>query len=151
MDGVQWLGRDLRYAVRSLLRDRGSVALAMLALSLGIGATTVIFSVVDSVFINAFPFSDQSRVVHFFVHAPNQTGRSTYYPATEFVEYRAQNQVFADVLGGRSLEVLYTLENSTHRTRGAHIDPQALRALGVRPILGREMTDADGAAGRIRP
>ena len=39
--------RDLRYAVRSLLHDRASVALALLALSLGIGATTVIFSVVN--------------------------------------------------------------------------------------------------------
>src|SRR5687767_11804849 len=53
--------RDLRYAVTSLLHDRASVALAILALSLGIGATTVIFSVVYSVFVAAFPFRDQSE------------------------------------------------------------------------------------------
>jgi ABC-type antimicrobial peptide transport system permease subunit len=63
MNGFAWIGRDLRYAVRSLLRDRGSVALAVLALSLGIGATTVIFSVVYSVLISAFPFKESSRVV----------------------------------------------------------------------------------------
>ena len=54
--GFAWLdimGRDLRYAARSLLCDRGSVALAVVALSLGIGATTAIFSVGYSVFIAA--------------------------------------------------------------------------------------------------
>ena len=69
MSSLAWMGRDLRYAVRSLLTDGGSVALALLALSLGIGATTIIFSVVYSVLISAFPFKDSSRVVHFYVNA----------------------------------------------------------------------------------
>jgi putative ABC transport system permease protein len=145
MRSLSWIGRDFRYAVRSLLRDRGSVALAVLALSLGIGATTVIFSVVDSIFINAFPFQDQSRVVHFFVRIGNRPGGSAYYLAPDFAEYRAQNAVFSKVLGGRSLEVLYTRDNATYRTRGAHLDTEALRTLGVVPILGRDMTAADGA------
>ena len=51
------------------------------------------------------------------------------------------------MLGGASLEVLYNLENATYRVRGALIDPQALPALGLKPILGRDMTDADGALG----
>ena len=119
MNSFAWFRYDLRHAVRSLVRDRGSVGLALLALSLGIGASTVIFSVVYSVFINAFPFPDSSRVVHFFIHAPDRPGRSAWYPATEFADYRAQNHVFSDVLGGVSLEVLYSLENSTYRVRGA--------------------------------
>src|SRR5688572_16347451 len=144
MNRFGWLRYDLYHAVRSLVKDRGSVALALLALSLGIGASTVIFSVVYSVFINAFPFRDSSRVVHFFIHAPDRPGRSAWYPATEFSDYRAQNHVFSEVLGGVSLEVLYSLENMTYRVRGAFLDTGSLRALGLRPRLGREITDADG-------
>jgi putative ABC transport system permease protein len=145
MDRLGWIGRDLRYAVRSLVRDRGSVALSVAALSLGIGATTVIFSVVYSVLINAFPFEDSTRIVHFYVHGPEGRGGSHWYPAPEFAEYRAQNSVFSHVLGGASLEVLYRIGDATYRVRGAHIDTQALTALGVRPILGRPMAEADGA------
>jgi putative ABC transport system permease protein len=142
-----WIAYDLRHAVRTLVRERGSVAPALLALSLGIGATTVIASVVHSVLIDAFPFEDHSRVVHFYIQAPDLPGRSAWYPTPEFLEYRAQNEVFSDVLGGASMEVLYSLQGATYRVRGTLIDPRALRALGVRPILGRDMTDDDGAVG----
>jgi putative ABC transport system permease protein len=137
--------RDLRYAVRSLLQDRASVALAFLALSLGIGATTVIFSVVYSVFVAAFPFRDQSRVVHFFPHSAQSREGSWWYIAPEFLDYKAQNHVFSDVLGGASMEVLYNHDNSTYRVRGALIDPRAFPVLGLKMQLGREVTDADGA------
>src|SRR5262245_3440490 len=139
------VARDLRYAVRSLMKDRGSVALALLALSLGIGATTIIFSVVYSVFISAFPFRDQSRVVHFYAHNAQSQGGSWWYSAPEFLDYKAQNRVFSAVLGGASMEVLYNLENSTYRVRGALIDPQAFPVLGLKMQLGREVVDADGA------
>ena len=142
---LKWIGRDLKYSIRSLLKDRGSVALALLALSLGIGATTVIVSVVYSLLVNTFPYKDPSRIIHFYIVSPDQPWRSAWYPLPEFLEYRAQNQVISDVLGGASMEVLYNLENSTYRVRGALLDSQALRALGVRPILGREIADADGA------
>jgi putative ABC transport system permease protein len=146
MNGLGWIGRDLRHAVRSLVRDRTSVVLALVALSLGIGSATVIFSVAYSVFVNTLPYKDPGRVVHFYITAADRPGRSAWYPVEEFLDYRAQNQVFSDVLGGASMEVLYRLDNGTYRVRGAIIDPHALRALGVAPVLGRDMTDADGAA-----
>lgn len=147
MNRLASLGRDLRYAIRSLRKDRGTTVPALLALSLGIGATTVIFSVVYSILVNAFPFPDSSRVVHFYIQTPDNPGRSAWYPVHEFIDYRAQNDVFSALLGGASLEVLYDLDNSTYRVRGALLDPQALQALGLRPVLGRGLTDADGAAG----
>src|SRR5579871_915589 len=124
MADVGWVGRDLRYAVRSLRRDRSTVALALLALSLGIGATTVIFSVVYSVLVDAMPFADQSRVVHFYITTAEGPGRSAWYPANEFADYRAGNHMFSQLLGGASMEVLYTFENATYRVRGALIDPR---------------------------
>jgi putative ABC transport system permease protein len=145
VNGLRWVGRDLLYSVRSLQRDRGSVSLALLALSLGIGAATVIFSVVYSVFIASFPYKDPSRVVHFFIQTPQSPGRSAWYPAREFDAFRTQNQVFSDVLAGASFEVLYTRDNVAYRARGAIIDPHAVRALGIRLVAGRDMSEADGA------
>jgi hypothetical protein len=78
--------RDLRHSLRSLLRDRASVAPAVLALSLGIGATTVVFSVI----VDAFPFAHSARVVHFYIMAPGARGASAWYPAPEFAVSRIQ-------------------------------------------------------------
>jgi hypothetical protein len=52
------IGRDLRHAVRSFHRDRGSVALAVLALALGVGASTVIFSIIYCMLIAPYPYKD---------------------------------------------------------------------------------------------
>lgn len=147
MTGLRWIGSDLRDSVRSLLRDRGSVALAVLALSLGIGATTTIFSVVHSTLLNTHPFPDPLRVVHFYVHPPGELNQSAWYPAPEFVDYRTQNHVFTQLLGGASMEVLYNVDNTTYRARGALLDTNALAALRLGPILGRTIVEADGAPG----
>ena len=64
--------------------------------------------------------------------------------APEFLDYKAQNHVFSDVLGGASMEVLYNLDNSTYRVRGALIDPQAF------PVLGLKMQSRPGDDRRRR-
>jgi putative ABC transport system permease protein len=140
--------RDLKYATRSLLRDRGSVAMALLALSLGIGATTVIFSVVHSVLIDAFPFRDQSKVVHFIVQRTHEgeTSATVNFTPQHFLAYRDRNRVFSHVLGAANITVLYEVDDTTHFVEGALIDTQMLSALGLPPILGRDATEADGVA-----
>ncbi len=94
--------QDLRYAARSLRKDRGSVELALLALALGIGATTVIFSVVYSVLIDPFPYKDSSRLVHIYIHGSDQTGPygRNGYTVKEFFDFKARNHVFSDLMAG---------------------------------------------------
>lgn len=147
--GLAWmtaLGGDLRYAVRSLLRDRGSVALAVLALSLGIGATTIIFSVVYSVFIQAFPFSDSPRMVQFRLQLKGEPLRWAY-PSDEFVEYRARNNVFTEVFGGVGGSVIYEWQGVSYWAKICYLDPRGLSNVGVRPVLGRDLSEADGVDG----
>lgn len=143
------VGQDFRYAIRSFTKDKASIVLAILALSLGIGATTTVFSVVYSILLDPFPFKDSSRVVHFYVHAPNQTGPfgRNFYTAKEFEDYKTQNHVFSAVLSGGSMDVIYTLNGLSYQARGAILDPNTLAVLGVKPVLGRTVTDADGTAG----
>jgi putative ABC transport system permease protein len=137
---------DLRYAMRSLRRDRNSVTLALVALALGIGATTVIFSVVYGVLIDPFPYKNSEQLVHIYIHDLAQPGQygPTYHTAKAFFDYKAQNHVFSDMMACTGLYLVYKLGNSTYRTVGAFFDPAMFSGLGVRPMLGREITESDG-------
>jgi predicted permease len=141
--------QDLRYAARSLRKDRGSVALALLALSLGIGATTIIFSVVYSVLIDPFPYKDSSQLVHIYIHGSDQTGPygRNGYTVKEFFDFKAQNHVFSDMMAADGMDMVYKLGNDTYRTDGGVLDPGMFSGLGVKPLLGREITESDGAPG----
>jgi putative ABC transport system permease protein len=146
---LESIWRDLRYALRTLRKDRGSVALALIALALGIGAATVIFSVVYSALIDPFPYKDSDQLVHIYIHDMTQPGRygSTYHTAKEFFAFKAQNHVFSDMMAHTGLYVVYRLGNSTYRTVGAFFDPHMFSGLGVKPIVGRDITDSDGEPG----
>ena len=141
--------QDLRYAARSLRKDRGSVILALLALSLGIGATTVIFSVVYSVLIDPFPYKDSSRLVHIYIHSSTQSGPygRNGYTVKEFFDFKARNHVFSDLMAGDNVDVVYKLGNTTYRVDGGLLDPGMFSGLGVKPMLGREITESDGDPG----
>ena len=141
--------RDLRYAVRTLRKDRGSVALALIALALGIGATTVIFSVVYCALIDPFPYKDSDQLVHIYIHDITQPGRygDTYHAVKEFFDYKAQNHVFSDMMACTGLYIFYRLDNSTYRAVGAFFDPGMFSGLGVKTMLGRDITDSDGEPG----
>jgi putative ABC transport system permease protein len=146
MSGLTSIGQDLRYALRSFGKDRGSIALALLALALGIGASAVIFSVVYSVLINPFPYKNGGRLLYIYTHNatdPGHFGRNVY-TVKEFLEIRAQNHVFSAVLGGTTgIDVNYLLGNSTFDTRGAALEPATFAALGFTPVLGRPITESD--------
>lgn len=141
--------QDLRYAVRSFRKDRGSVLLALLALSLGIGASAVIFSVIYSVLINPFPYTNSRRLVYVYIHSVNDSGPYGRLQRTpkEFFDLKQQNHVFSDVMGARPLNMIYRVGNATYQVLGAALDPSTFAGLGFRPELGREITQSDGAAG----
>ena len=109
---LDWLWRDLRYAVRSLNKDRRFALLAIFPLALGIGSTTVIFSVIYNGVLNPFPYKAARRLTTLSIHdvkqSDNEDGRDSF-PVPEFLDYQAQNHVFEDIMGCSSRDVLYAL------------------------------------------
>src|SRR6478672_161297 len=109
--------QDFRYGLRSIRNQPAFTALAVLTLALGIGAATTIFSVIQNVLLDPFPYKDANRVVAIRIHEatnPNPFGR-TALRTPEFLDYVEQNHVFEDVIGGTADDVLMTSGEGTEQ------------------------------------
>src|ERR1051325_10419709 len=143
------IARDLIYGLRGLCKQPGFNAMAVLALALGIGAATTIFSVIQNVLLDPFPYRDAARVATFYIHdvrSQGPYGRSFFRP-DEFLEYQAQNHVFEEVIGGGVEDVLYTTNEGAIQFDGALITPNQFTFLGVPAMLGRTTTPDDAKPG----
>src|SRR2546423_13232963 len=85
--------KDIRYGLRSLLKRPGFTAIALIALALGIGANTAIFSLVNAVILRPLPFPEPDRLVWVYVNIRNGGNRASVAPA-DFLDYRSQNKTF---------------------------------------------------------
>src|SRR5260370_13196281 len=134
--------RDLLYGVRGLRKQPGFTLLAVLAPSLGIGAATTIFSVIQNVLLDPFPYKGANRVYTFYIHDVRDRGpygRSFFQPA-EFLEYQEQSHVFEEVIGGGMQDVLYTTPEGAIQFDGAIVTPNQFTFLAVPALLGRTTT-----------
>jgi putative ABC transport system permease protein len=152
MWGWNWLeqsGQDLRFASRNLMKDRGFILLAVFTLALGMGATTVIFSVVDGALLHPFPYRDANDISIFRIHNSDEAGETgrLWLSVPEFLDYREQNHVFADMTGTGPGSVLYTAGGTTEDLSGAYVTANTFTFLGVRPLLGRYINPDDGKPG----
>ncbi len=145
MQALEWIWQDLRYGLRTLWKDRRFAAVAILALALGIGATTVIFSVIDGVLIEPFPYRNPDRLVTFFVRGTNwpKGNRRLTLTVPEFTDFRGQTHVFEDVFGFADVDVLYTSHGGTDFFSGCWVTGNISSALGMKPLLGRPLGPQD--------
>ena len=142
---VEDFGRDLRYALRSLGRSRAFTAVAIATLGLGIGASTAIFSVIDNVVLEPFPYKDAGRMVFLRIHdtARPQEGGRQGYTSNEFLEIAGQNHVFDSVIGASDDLVLYKHGEGVELLSGAHVTPGTFEFFGMPALYGRVLQPAD--------
>ena len=117
----------------------------MAALALGIGATTAIFSVIDNVLLEPFPYTDSHRLVTIEIHDSSRSdpgGRSGFRVA-EFLDYQSQNHIFDRVIGNCGIDVLYDNGEGTEQFNGVLVVPNTFEFLGMPALLGRVMGPAD--------
>ena len=138
---------DLRFSLRLLLNSRGFTIVAILALALGIGANTAIFSAVDAVLIRPLPFADPGRLVMVWEDS-SYAGfpQNTPAPANYF-DWKKQNQVFSDMAAFRGASANLTGDGNPEFLVGRGVLPGFFRVLGVNAQLGRVLTDDDEKPG----
>jgi len=133
------LGQDIRFALRNLRKSPSFAIIAAVTLALGIGASTAIFSIIENVVMEPFPYTDAGRLVSVIIHdtEQNQPGGRPVFSGPEFLNYVAQNHSFDRVIGSSRLDVLYRSGEGTERFDGNYITPGTFEFFGVSPLLGR--------------
>jgi len=137
--------QDLRYALRMLRKNTGFAAVAVLTLALGIGANTAIFSVVNAVLLRPLPYPEPSRLV--FLSEWSEQIPDMSISMANFNDWRAQNKVFESMVPFQNDNVVLTGRGEPERVRLRRITAGFFPTLGVKPIVGREMTPEDDKAG----
>jgi len=135
----------LRSAFRQMKRNPGFFAVALTALALGIGANTAIFSAVEGVLLRPLPYADPSRLVMVWEDA-SYLGFSRNTPAAaNYVDWRAQNQVFTDMAAMRYSNAAFNGDRAPEQALGRRVTPNFFDVLGVQPVVGRPFTAEEDA------
>ncbi|MGE0363795.1 MAG: ABC transporter permease [Vicinamibacterales bacterium] len=129
--------RDLRHAVRNLLRAPGFAAVAVLTLGLGIGVNTAIFSIVNGVLLRPLPYPRPEQLMFLTSQFPAMGFDQFWVSPPEFFEFRELNQSFASVGAFTTGELNLMAGERPVRVRGAAVTDDLLTTLGVAPAQGR--------------
>jgi len=137
------LWQDIRHGLRTLAKIPSFTTIAILTLALGIGATTTIFSVIDSVLLHPFPYKNADRLATPLIRLPDADTISRL-PVPAFLDFKEQNHTFDDMIGLAYLDVRYPSHGVAERVQGAWVTPDTFDVLGGKPFLGRPVTSGDG-------
>ncbi len=138
---MEGLLRDMKYALRSLVRQPAFTVVAVLSLALGIGANTAIFTVINAVFLHPLAIEDPSRVVEMFTRDTKtvQVGNFNLTPTSlqNFEDYRDRNTVFSGLAGYVPLGLQWTTRSGVEPLPGMMTTANYFDVLGIKPVLGR--------------
>ena len=139
------LGQDLRYGLRTLRKSPGFTAIAILALALGIGANTAIFSVVNGVLLRPLAYPEPDRLVNIFETTREFNQASVAYP--NYLDWRAGSRSFTDMGIYRGDDFNFTGSGEPEQVAGEYMSASLLPVLGVTPFLGRRFLPEDDRQG----
>ncbi len=137
--------KDIRYGWRGLLKHPAFTAIVVVTLALGIGASTAIFSVVNSVLLRRLPYRTAERIVAIQELDPN--GRRIQVTAANFLDWRAQNTVFEHLAAIKVTTANLALEDRAERLELAQTSANFFDVFGVGPQYGRLFQPHDEQAG----
>ncbi len=141
------LWKDVQYAARVLLKSKGYTAIAIIAVALGVGANTAIFSVVNAVLLKPLSYKDPSQLVLIQHHYPKLDLRATV-SASGYAYYRDNVKSFSDVAAISGFSVNLTGEGEPERLAGQRVTANLFPALGAQAAEGRTFAAEENEAGR---
>ena len=141
--------QDLRYGIRTLIKNPGFTVIAVLTLALGLGANTAIFSLTDQILLRLLPVEKPEELVVLRSPGPKRghiwsdgDGAASFsYPL--YKEVRDNNNVFTGLLARFATSLSVAGEGQTERANGELVSGNYFDVLGVRPVVGRVFTDED--------
>lgn len=137
--------KDLRFALRALRKHPGFTALVVLTLALGIGSSTSIFSVVNSVLLRQLPYRNSARIVA--IQELNPDGKRIQVTSANFLDWRAQNSVFEQLASFRTDTTNLATPDQAERLFLAVASANFFQIFGQEAYLGRLFIPADEHAG----
>jgi putative ABC transport system permease protein len=147
---LEILAQDLRYSLRIMLRNPGFTAVAVLMLTLGIGACTAVFSVVYAAMLRQLPYRDPSQLCLLWKSVPKKGLERDWTSYPSFRDWRDNNHVFEDLaLYFRPEAALVTLNNGDQAelAQAAVVSANFFTVMGIAPVIGRTFTPKDGELG----
>jgi putative ABC transport system permease protein len=147
LGALETLWQDLRYGVRMLLKSPNYTLIAVITLSLGIGANTAIFSVVNAVLLRPLPYKDADRLMMILETKPPQFPESTVSPAN-FLDWKKQNTVFERLVAYSGATFNMIGAGDPERLRGLSVSEGFMAIFGAQPQLGRVFLPEEDQPGR---
>lgn len=133
---------DLRFAVRQFLKSPGFTLVAVLTLALGIGGTTAMFSLINSILLKPLPYEDAGQLVQVF-EAP-EPGRKNSASPGAFWDWKRESRMFEELAVANSRDLNFTGAGEPQRVKGMAMSASGLRVLRARAMLGRIFAEGEG-------
>ena len=144
------IARDIRFGSRSLRKHLGLTLVAVLALTLGIGLTTTMFSIVYSAMMRGLPYQDADRIVSVFEQNLARRFQRMDLSIHDYADIRAQQRSFSDIGAFYSGTVNVSGTEKAERYMGSWVTASIFDIAGVKPMLGRAIRPGEDAPGGER-
>src|SRR5262249_25410437 len=143
--GIETLTQDVSYAARLIRKNPAFSAFAILAMALGIGATTLMFSVVYSLLLKPLPYRDAGRLYFIWQKIPQENRVS--FSTREFSGYQGQSAVFDKLAAYTGNGFVISGQGDPLLAVGLLVTPSFFEVMGVAPELGRGFLESEGEPG----
>ena len=140
--------QDIRFAIRTIRKQRGTSAVAVVCLALGIGANTAIFSVIRTVLMDSLPFQDPGRIVRLYETANFGGTRGLgSVSVPDFLDWRSEQRSFVDIAAYSAGSADLAGDGNPERVRAIRTTANLFSVLGAAPYFGRVFTAGEDQPG----
>ncbi len=147
---MQTLWQDLRYGARMLLKQPGFTLIAVVTLSLGIGANTALFSLINTVLLRPLPFKDPDQLVAVCEWRASSGAAKLTISGHEYLGWREQSRVFENIAVYNSASLNLTGSGEPEALEALTVSTDYFPVLGVKPLLGRSFQPDEDQQGGAR-